>query len=132
VKDLNCWCGTGRLCADPDLKYTPSGVAVANVRLAVNRTKDKPAVFLTLQVWRGAAEFAAKYLAKGAQVSIQGEIEVRDWTAQDGTKRTTTEIVVRELNALGKTVTNEERPADAPAPDVNEPAADFADPFADE
>lgn len=132
MKDLNCWCGTGRLCAHPELKYTPSGVAVANVRLAVNRAKDKPAVFLTLQVWRGAAEFAAQYLQKGAQVSIQGEIEVRDWVAQDGTKRTSTEIVVRELNALGKSVANEDRPADAPPPDTDDTSTDFSDPFADE
>jgi single-strand DNA-binding protein len=138
AKDLNVCCFTGRLCADPELKYTPSGVAVSSLRLAVNKAKEEngeKADFLTVEVWRGAAEFAAQYLTKGSQVSIHGRLRVRPWVAADGTKRTATEIVANELNALGKSVQSQPEEAAAPAgaADVGlGDDADFNDPFADQ
>jgi single-strand DNA-binding protein len=135
AKDLNSWCGTGRLCSDPELKYTPSGHAVANVRLAVNRGREEQgqdADFVTVELWRQAAEFAANFLKKGAKVSIQGRLRIRAWTAQDGSKRNSTEIVANEMNALDKRVVSEE-PDAGPAPEVSDAAAaDFDDPFANE
>jgi single-strand DNA-binding protein len=133
AKDLNCWSGTGRLCQDPELKYTPTGVAVCSLRLAVNKAKEEQgekADFLTVEVWRQAAEFAANYLKTGSQVSTQGRLRIRKWVAQDGSKRQSAEIVANELNALGKSVPSHADEDPAPAAAVSD--ADFNDPFADE
>lgn len=134
MSDQNCWNATGRLCADPELRYTASGVALANLRLACNRIKEtngQKADFFSLTVWRSAAEFAANYLNKGAQVAVTGRLENRQWQATDGSKRTSTEVRVDFLYSLGKSVQSE--PDEAPStPDTTEPDPEFNDPFADQ
>ena len=94
----------GNLTADPELRYTPSGLQVANLRLAVTpRTregdtwKDGETSFHTVTVWRDQAEHAAETLSKGARVIVVGHPKQRTWTDQDGTEHQVTEVDAEEL-----------------------------------
>ncbi len=140
----------GRLVADPELKYTPSGVAVATFRIAVDRrfkseSGEKEADFIDIVAWRQSAEFAANYLAKGRLVAVNGRLQVRSWVQQDGQKRWKTEVVADNLQGLDKPREGgSSREPSAPHPAENEPAAAAAesqapvdsdmdyDPFAEE
>ena len=139
----------GRLARDPELRYTPSGVAVASLRIAVDRgfTKEdgtREADFFSVVAWRQSAEFAANYLTKGRLVGIDGRLQSRSWVAQDGTKRNTVEIVAERLRSLEPRKDTGEGPpagqrAGAPAEAVAEGEEPFTegaeepfDPFADE
>jgi single-strand DNA-binding protein len=99
----------GNLTKDPELRQTPSGMAVCNLRLAVNtRRKDnatgqwteKPNYF-DITVWGAQGENCAQYLAKGRPVGIDGRLEWREWDAQDGTKRQAVEVVADTVQFLG-------------------------------
>ena len=99
----------GNLTRDPELRHTPSGMAVCSLRLAVNtRRKDqatgewgeKPNYF-DITVWGQQGENCAQYLAKGRQVGVQGRLEWREWDAQDGTKRQAVEVVADSVQFLG-------------------------------
>ncbi|CAN5243010.1 hypothetical protein BH20ACT24_BH20ACT24_03950 [soil metagenome] len=87
----------GRLVADPDLKYTPSGKAVCRMRLATNDTKV--AQFHDIVAWEGAGESAAESLRKGAAVTVEGRLQTRTWEAADGSPRRATEIIASAVNA---------------------------------
>jgi len=96
----------GNIANDPELKYTPSGVAVANFRVAVNRTRpsqqgEREADFIPVVAWRHDAEFAANYLNKGSLVAIEGRIQVRSWQTQDGQRRFMTEVIADRVQGLG-------------------------------
>lgn len=90
----------GRLTADPELKQTPSGVAVCNFSLAVNRRYSKDAEqqtdFINCQAWRNTAEFICKYFRKGSSLCIVGPIQQRTWKDQQGNNRYATEVIVDE------------------------------------
>jgi single-strand DNA-binding protein len=98
----------GNLTRDPELRHTPSGMAVCSLRLAVNtRRKDssgqwteKPNYF-DVTVWGNQGENCAQYLAKGRPVAIDGRLEWREWEAQDGTKRQAVEVVADTVQFLG-------------------------------
>lgn len=96
----------GRLATDPELKYTPSGIAVTNFVLAVDRRPnsqgEKETDFITIIAWRQSAEFAANYLTKGRLVAVDGRLQIRSWVAQDGTKRKVAEVVADDLRGLDK------------------------------
>lgn len=84
---------SGRLTADPELRYTPNNVPVCTFILAVDRpTKDDIADFPTVVAWRETAQFVAKYLSKGRNVIVKGEIRTRNYEDKDGNKRKATEI----------------------------------------
>jgi single-strand DNA-binding protein len=133
----------GRLCADPELKYTPSGIAVATFRIAVGRIPnaqgERETDFIPIVAWRHSAEFAANYLTKGRLVAVDGKLQIRSWVAQDGSRRTIAEVVADHLEGLDRA---KERTEAAPAPGAEEPGTygpggmssggDFEDPFADE
>ena len=94
----------GNLTADPELRYTPSGLQVANLRLAVtprvkdgDTWKDGETAFHTVTVWRDQAEHAAETLAKGARVIVVGRPKERSWTDQDGTEHEVTEVDAEEV-----------------------------------
>lgn len=96
----------GRLTRDPEMKYTPAGVAVAQMGIAVqrftkNETGDYDVDFFDVVAWRRTAEFAANYLKKGRLVSVDGRLQTRSWVAQDGTKRKAYEIVADNLDPVG-------------------------------
>ena len=90
----------GRLTADPELKQTPSGVAVCSFTLAVNRkfSKDgqQEADFINCQAWRQTAEFINRYFRKGSSLCVSGSIQTRSWQDQNGQKRFATDVVVDE------------------------------------
>ena len=95
----------GRLTADPELRYTPSGVPVAKFRLAVNRqgknqAGEQEADFVNIVLWRQQAEFSANYLNKGRLVLVEGRLQIRQWSGQDGQRRSTTEVVGNSVQAL--------------------------------
>jgi|HubBroStandDraft_3_1064219.scaffolds.fasta_scaffold130669_3 single-strand DNA-binding protein len=98
---------TGNLTADPELRSTASGTAVCNLRVACNTRRkdgdewvDKPNYF-DVTVWGGQGESAARYLAKGRPVAIDGRLEWREWEAQDGSKRQAIEIIADTVQFLG-------------------------------
>ena len=96
----------GNLGKDPELKYTPSGAAVATFSLATtDRFKDKDGNQKTewhnIIAWRQLAEICGKYLHKGKQVYIEGRIQYRTYDDRDGNKRYITEIVADQMQMLG-------------------------------
>lgn len=135
----------GRLASDPELKYTPSGIAVANFVLAVNRAPnaqgDREADFIPIVVWRQSAEFAANYLTKGRMVAVDGRLQIRSWVAQDGTRRKNAEVVAENLKSLDKPKQTPSAPSigeeppsveSAPTPSADTGSDELDDPFADE
>ena len=94
----------GRLTADPEeLKYTPSGVPVTTLRIAVNRVtkndqNEYETDFFNVTAWRRTAEFACNYLGKGRLISVDGRLQTRSWVDQtSGQKRTSYEIVADNI-----------------------------------
>ncbi len=87
----------GRLCADPELKKTQSGVSVCTCRIAVDRDygkkEEKETDFFDVVAWRTTAEFICKYFSKGRMIVVDGRMQTRPWTDRDGNKRVTTELV---------------------------------------
>jgi len=93
--------------ADPELRFTPSGVAVANFRLAVNRPfansqGEREADFIDIVAWRQSAQFAADYLRKGRLVGVEGRLQVRSYTTNDGQRRKVAEVVADSVRALDR------------------------------
>ncbi len=93
----------GNLVDDPELRFTPSGVAMAKIRLAVNRRWQKDGEwqedtsFFTGTVWREQAESAAESLQKGARVIVTGRLEQRSWETDQGDKRSVVEVQIDEI-----------------------------------
>ncbi len=96
----------GNVVADPELRYTPSGVAVANFRVAstpraFNRDsgqwEDQEGLFLTCNIWRDAAENVMETLSKGMRVIVQGRLRQRSYESREGERRTVYEIEVDEV-----------------------------------
>ncbi|MFA5387408.1 MAG: single-stranded DNA-binding protein [Candidatus Paceibacterota bacterium] len=100
---------TGNLTRDPELKTTPAGTTVCNMRVAVNdrykdnttgEWKDRPNYF-DVDAFSGLGENCAKYLAKGSQAAIDGKLRWREWTTDDGQKRQAVTIVADNVQFLG-------------------------------
>jgi len=109
----------GRLTADPELRQTPSGVAVTSFSIAVNRafanrqTGERPTDFLDIVAWRQTAEFVCRYFAKGRPILIEGTIQTRTYVDKSGQNRRAWEIVADSAHFA------DSRPQDgsgAPAP----------------
>jgi single-strand DNA-binding protein len=98
----------GRLVADPDLKHTQSGVAVVSFRIAVDRdykSKDPNAQncdFINVVAWRSVAEFISRWFGTGSLILVDGRIQVRDYTDNNGNKRNVVEVVAESVNFCGK------------------------------
>jgi single-strand DNA-binding protein len=98
----------GNLGADPELRYTPSGTAVCNFRIATNESyKDREGnqvdktEWHNVVAWERLAEICGEYLKKGRQVYIEGSLQTRQWEDQEGNTRYTTEVKAREMQMLG-------------------------------
>jgi single-strand DNA-binding protein len=98
----------GNLGSDPEVKYTPSGTAVANFNIATNESwvtkdgkKEERTEWHKIVVWSKLAELCGEYLAKGRPVYLEGRLQTRDWNDKDGNKRYTTEIVAQTIQFLG-------------------------------
>ena len=112
----------GNLTRDPELRYTPSGLAVTTFTVAVNRNyttqsgeKKEDVTFMRVVVWGKRAEVCGEYLNKGSLAFVEGRIQSRNWQAQDGTTRNTVEVVANNVQFLGArrgAIVQEKRPAD--------------------
>lgn len=103
ANDLNQCSFIGRLGADPETRYMPSGDAICNFRIAVGwKTKEKEgAEWVPCSSFGKLAEICGQYLTKGSQVFVQGRFRTRKWADKDGNDRYTTEIVVDQMQMLG-------------------------------
>ena len=108
ARNINRVVLVGNLTRDPELRHTPSGMAVCSLRVAVNTSRkdesgqwvDKPNYF-DVTVWGQQGENCAQYLSKGRPVAIDGRLEWREWEAQDGSKRQAVDIVADTVQFLG-------------------------------
>jgi len=121
----------GNLARDPELRYTPAGVAVARFAIAVNRPKkggDSQADFISVVAWRRLAEICAEYLKKGRQVAVSGRLEIRTFTGKDGQPRSFSEVTLDDMQMLGKR-TDEPGKAENVSVNSSEEQADEEIPF---
>lgn len=115
----------GRLTKDPELRRTQSGTAVASATVAVdrdfkNQDGSRETDFISVVAWKGTGELLAKYFTKGRMIVVEGRLQLRDWTDNDGNKRRTAEIVASSVYF------GDSKPQDA-APAQNEPQGGFTE-----
>ena len=96
---MNSICLMGRLTGDPELKTTQSGVSVTSFSVAVDRAyrskdQERQTDFINCVAWRQTAEFISRYFRKGQRIALQGSLQSRRYTANDGSQRTVYEVVV--------------------------------------
>jgi single-strand DNA-binding protein len=131
----------GNLTRDPEVRYTPQGNAVASFGVATNRewtvdgNKKEVVDFHNLVAWNKLAELCGQLLFKGSKVYIEGRLQTRDWTTEDGQKRYKTEVVIDEMIVLsakragtGETeehASPEGTSQEEPQPDTNTPIEDI-------
>jgi single-strand DNA-binding protein len=101
MADQNVVALTGRLGADPELRHTADGTPVVNMRLAVNGFKEDDVSWLTIVAFGKLAQVCVDHLVKGRQVAFSGRIQQRGWTAEDGTKRSSVEVIANTMTFLG-------------------------------
>ncbi|NLN81285.1 MAG: single-stranded DNA-binding protein [Clostridiales bacterium] len=100
---LNVVCLIGRLGSDPELKYTPSQVAVTNFSIAVQRSyqpkngQERQTDWIDIVAWRSTAEFITRNFRRGSMIVVHGSIQTRSYTDKDGNKRTAFEVVADEV-----------------------------------
>lgn len=124
----------GNLTRDPELRYTPSGTAVATIGLATNRTfntadgeKREEVDFHKIVAWGKLAELCNQLLKRGARVFMSGRLQYREWQGQDGNKRRDAEIVLEDMilitpkNQGGEEAVTSEKYTDSPLEDVSLP-----------
>ena len=99
----------GNLTRDPELRYIPSGTAVATFTIAANRAftnqageKKEEVCFIRVIVWARLAEVCGEFLSKGSPVFVEGRLQSRTWQDQSGQKRSTIEVVANTVQFLGK------------------------------
>ena len=115
----------GNLTKDPEVRYTPQGNAVASFSIATNRewtidgNKKEVVDFHNVVSWNKLAELCGQLLSKGSKVYVEGRLQTRDWTTEDGQKRYKTEVVIDEMIVLSSKRANggaaEEDTSEAPA-----------------
>lgn len=120
----------GNLGSDPEVKYTTSGVPVANVTLATNESwtdkngeRQERTEWHRLVIWRKTAEIVGQYLRKGSKIYVEGRLETRSWEDQSGQKKYTTEVVVNDLQMLDSRGESSDRgPVESGPPIPDEPS----------
>lgn len=117
----------GRLTKDPELKHTPSGVAVTTFSLAVSRSyckqgEERQTDFIDITAWRNTAEFICRFFGKGQMMAVEGMIQTRTYTDKDGKNRKAFEIVARDASFCGdrREQTGAPPPTQAAASEANE------------
>ena len=118
----------GHLGHDPEVRYTPKGTPVVNLRMATTKRwtdresdeKRERTEWHRVVVFGKQAEFLTENVKKGAQIHVEGSLQTREWTDRDGNKRYTTEVLARQVLLLGK----RETPDDIEPPAAVEPPAD--------
>lgn len=120
----------GRLTRDPELRHTPSNIAVTSFTLAVDRNygkagSEKQTDFIDIVAWRNTAEFVSKYFAKGQLVAVAGSLQTRNWEDKNGSKRVSVEVVADEVHFAEPKRGDGASRGNAPMP------SDFDAPFAE-
>jgi single-strand DNA-binding protein len=117
----------GNLTRDPELRYTPGGTAVVNLRMATNRRyKDKSGeakqevCYLTVVAWDKQAEVCNQYLHKGSPLFVEGRLQSRSWDGPDGKKRSVLEIRAERVQFLGAPSGKHENVSEETVPPVDE------------
>ncbi len=122
----------GNLTRDPEIRNTPTGSTVASFTVATNYIwtdqsgqKQERVEFHNIVAWRKLAEICGQYLRKGSKIYIEGRLQTRDWTGQDGVKRYRTEIIAENMIMLDRAGAGaggfERAPQSEPQVDINEP-----------
>lgn len=129
---------TGRLTADPELRATASGMEVSTMRLAVQRRRgkegeDRGAFFINVVTFNGLAGVCNRYLSKGKRVLVSGQLDVQEWTGQDGVRRYTPQIIAEQVEFLdppsssssgpAEQTSAQEAPAEQPSGEQSKPAS---------
>ncbi len=112
----------GRLGADPEIRYTPSGSAVANFNIATSENwknkdgqREEKTEWHKIVAFGRLAEICGEYLSKGKQIYIEGRLQTRSWEDKDGNKRWSTEVVANNMQMLGSpSGSSSETPANRP------------------
>lgn len=119
----------GNLTRDPELRYTPSGTPVCTFGLATNRywttdagEKREEADFHRIVAWNKLAEICSQYLAKGRKTYVEGRLSTRSWTAQDGTQKSVTEVVIDDMIILDNKGMNAQTGTSQPSGEEQKPA----------
>jgi single-strand DNA-binding protein len=122
AKDLNKVQMTGRLGADPEMRYTPQGNAVTTFRVASNRSwrtaegeSHEDTEWFRVVAWNKLAEICNQWLSKGSRVYVEGRLQTRQWQDQDGQTRYLTEVIANDIIIL------DSRRDSAPAPSDDTP-----------
>ena len=119
----------GRLVSDPELSFTPSEKAVCKLRMAVDgayagQDGRKESVFITVTAWNKQGQSCANYLAKGRMIAVEGKLNIRQYEAKDGGKRSVTEVVADTVRFLEKP---KEGQQEKPPIDYEKDEFDFSD-----
>lgn len=129
----------GRLVADPELRHTSSGAAVASFRLAVDRDfksknpEEQTADFINVVAWRATGEFVSKYFTKGRMALVEGRLQIRNYTDRDGNRRSVTEVIADSVHFCDSKRDNDNGGnygGYKPAPSAYAPPAPAAEPAA--
>jgi single stranded DNA-binding protein (ssb) len=113
---------TGRLCKDPEVRYTQSGKAVASFTLAVNRhggnrhDGGNDADFIPIVAWEKLAETCGNNLTKGQRVLVEGRLQIRSYETNDGQKRRVAEVIAQAIEYLERKKEDEPDPIDEEIP----------------
>ena len=119
MSDINTVIMIGRLTRDPELKYTPSGAAVATMTIAVGRKYKKAeemvdeVCFIDVVCWNKLAEVVGKYVSKGSRIGVTGRLVHRTWQTTDGDKRSKHEIFGESVQFLSEKKASDSKPAEA-------------------
>lgn len=130
MSDVNRVILTGRLAADPDLRYTQAGRAMVRFDIAVNRQWNNPETgqneeevnFIPVVVWGKQAENCATFLRKGRLVAVDGRIRVRSFETQNGDRRKVTEVVAQSVHFLGAKPEAQGAPSEPPPAESETPS----------
>ena len=129
--DINTVILTGRLGSDIELRYTPSGIAVADVNLAVESGfgDKKKTNWIGLTIWNKSAEAAANYLGKGRKIAVSGRLDQEEWDDKEtGKKQRKTRVVVENWTFADSEKSQQQARAQAPAQRQSEPMPGADDP----
>ena len=126
----------GNLTKKPEQRYTPSGTAVADLRVAVNRhyqtangEKRQETCFVTVVAWGKQGEAASEHLDKGSQVLIERRLQTREWETRDGQKRSVIEVVAERVQFMGRPKGDVKLSASEPTPAADDGPGDDDVPF---
>lgn len=111
----------GRLTHDPELRYTPSGTAVASFALAVDRSRknaqgERETDFINIVVWQKLAETCANYIGKGRLIAVDGRLQIRSYEDKEGIRRKVAEVIAENVRFLDKPKNGENAAESAGSP----------------